>query len=167
LRRFAFLLQPGEHVRWQACPAPRAYTFRRWRLPLACLVAWLALSLCQAATRWRPELFLAWLLAGGGVLLPLLLARLRWRGEGYQVTDRRVLVRRGLWRSRLAVWPLASIVRLELQPLGGTLSNARLWFCPSGKPLTLYCLEQGEALAAALGQVSRAGGKSVDRVNLA
>jgi hypothetical protein len=55
-------------------------------------------------------------------------------------------------------WPLAAVVRLELRPLGGTLTDARLWSRQSGQSLSLYCLEQGDALADALGlmpQVAR------------
>jgi hypothetical protein len=158
-------LQPGEQIRWQACPAPRAYTFRHGRLLLICLGLWLMLALCLAAIHWRPELFRAWLPAGGVALLPPLLARLRWRGERYRVTDRRVLVRRGLWRPCMKEWPLAAVVRLELRPLGGTLTDARLWSRQSGQSLTLYCLEQGDALADALGLVPQVRGKSVDRAN--
>jgi len=100
------LLLPEESLRWQGRPAPRCWTFRNWRhslfgmllLPFSIWWQGIGLSLGREyANVWLfllplPVLLFALYLAFGH----LLLARLEWERVFFAVTDRRILVRRGV-----------------------------------------------------------------------
>jgi hypothetical protein len=138
-------------LRWEGRPAPRCYTFRRWRhaafgglLTAFCLL-WLWMGLGQvAATGWLwpallPLPFLAyalWLAAG-----QLLMARLEWPKVAYAITDRRLLVRGGLLRPIAAALPLERLSWFRLQPLGEELGSLRVHGEAGDPVLFLHCIE--------------------------
>jgi hypothetical protein len=144
-------LLPGEVLCWEGRPAPRCYTFRQWRhaafggvLTLFCAI-WLWMGLDQAAaTGWTwlvvlPLPFLAYALwlAGG----QLLAARLEWNNVAYAITDRRLLLRGGLLRTRETALPLARLTWFRMQPHGEELGSLRVHGEAGDPVLFLYCIE--------------------------
>lgn len=149
-----FVLEPGERVLWQACPAPRAYVFRRWRLSLVCLPVWLWMSfqwsrlwVAEGVFGWQAAL---WVLAGWGAVGHLLAARLSWRGERYLLTDRWLRVRKAWQGWRLQRWPLDEVETDRVVSMSGSVETVRLRSRRNGKLLTLHCLEEAGALLRAL-----------------
>lgn len=144
-------LLPGETVCWEGRPAPRCYTFRRWRHALfglfltAVCAVWAWLGVQQAAEQgwpwlaWVPLPFLgyaAWLGCG-----QLLAARLEWNRVAYAISDRRVMVRSGLLRSRFAELDLRRVTWFRLQPHGEELGSLRIHGEGGDPVLILHCIE--------------------------
>lgn len=144
-------LLPGETLCWEGRPAPRCYTFRHWRhalfgllLTLFC-AAWLWMGMTQAAaTGWRwlswvplPFLGYALWLAGG----QLLAARLEWNNVAYAITDRRLIVRRGVLRPWVETLPLERVTWFRMKPLGDELGNLRVHGETGDPVLILYSIE--------------------------
>ena len=145
------LLQPGETLCWEGRPAPRCYTFRHWRhaafggLLTAFCTVWLWLGVDQAAeTGWGwlvllplPFLGYALWLAGG----QLLAARWEWNNVAYGITDRRLLVRRGLLKPVEESLPLERLTWFRLQPHGDELGSLRIHGGDGDPVLFLHCVE--------------------------
>ncbi len=144
-------LAPGETLRWEGRPAPRCYTFRQWRHALFGLLltifcaAWTWMGVVLAAEQewswlaWIPLPFLGYALwlAGG----QLLAARLEWNRVAYAVTDRRVIVRRGLIKPRQAALELAQVTWFRLQPHGEELGTMRIHGREGDPVLVMHCIE--------------------------
>jgi hypothetical protein len=145
-------LNLGEMLRWEGRPAPRCFTFRNWRHSLFGLLLLILTSYWQVlgyrlgfdarspVLAWIP---LPFLLAAIYLSLGhLFLARLEWEKVFYAITDRRILVRRGLFRNRLEELPLAGITWFRLKLLGAELGTLRVQ--GGGDPgtfLVLHCIE--------------------------
>jgi membrane protein YdbS with pleckstrin-like domain len=144
-------LESGETLRWQGRPAPRCYTFRRWRhslfgiLFLILTVYWqivgyqLSRTFRVPALAWVPLPFLI-----AGIYLSvghLILARREWEHVFYAVTDRRVMVQQGIFRKRLVTLPLKEISYFRVTPLGENLGSVSLRAGEGGRPLEFFCLE--------------------------
>lgn len=143
-------LEPDESLRWEARPAPRCWTFRNWRHSLfgavLLLIAlwWQQLGLGlqrETGQLWWALLPLPLVLAGAWLAVGhLVVARCEWSRVAYAVTERRILLRRGLLRSRLRQLPLARLRYCTLTPLGAELAHLRLADV-DGVWLTLCCVE--------------------------
>jgi len=163
-------LADNETLLWQGRPAPRCYTFRRWKAALAGSLLFLASSL------W---LFLGYqLVAGDGhsqlllaIPLPLvvisfffgpgqlLLARWRWEKLFYAVTDRRLLVRDGLLWARFCSIPLNELTGWQQRSYGTNLASIRL-LRGEQPPQVLACLEYPQLLIDQLpGRVQQVGNR--------
>lgn len=144
-------LESGEVLRWEGRPAPRCFTFRRWRhslfgiLLLILSLYWqivgyqLSLTYRLPALAWipLPFLFAAVYLSIGH----LLFARREWEHVFFAVTDRRVLAQKGLLRRRLETLRLAEITYFRVTPLGENLGTVRIRSAEGCVPLELPCLE--------------------------
>ncbi|MGK2908002.1 MAG: PH domain-containing protein [Desulfuromonadales bacterium] len=143
-------LSAGEKICWEGRPAPRCYTFRHWRHSVFGLVFVVLCSYWQALgiemskdydliwLAWLPTpfLFLGLYLATGH----LLQARLEWDHVYYAITDRRLLIMRGLFKRRIESLELSEITYFNLLHHGEQLGTLRVH---KGKEtmLTLHCLE--------------------------
>jgi hypothetical protein len=154
------LLLPDETLQWEGRPAPRCYTFRCWRHALFGLLltvfcaAWTWLGIEQAAEQgwpwlaWMPLPFLGyalWLAVG-----QLLAARLEWARVAYAVTDRRIIVQRGLFKSELTALHLNRVTWFRLQPHGAELGTLRVHGEAGDPVLLLHCIEYPRRPAALL-----------------
>jgi len=161
------LLEADERLRWEGRPAPRCFTFRNWRhslfgcLLLVASVYWQIVGIQLGRTyhlpliAWIPLPFLvaALYLSVGH----LLLARLEWERVFYAVTDRRIVVRRGLFGQRLQDLPLEEVSFFRLHPLGEHLGTVRIHGSDERKPLTLCCIEHPRNLTGLLEEVVESG----------
>ncbi|HKJ88162.1 MAG TPA: PH domain-containing protein [Gammaproteobacteria bacterium] len=145
------ILDPGESLRWEGRPAPRCFTFRRWHhslfgaLLLILAAYWqfvgyqLSVTYRLPALAWVPVPFLVagiYFFAGH-----LFLARREWEHVFYAVTDRRLLVQRGLFRRRLETLGLKEITYFKVTPLGENLGTVRIRGGEGTAPLEVPCLE--------------------------
>lgn len=159
-------LLPGEELRWEGRPAPRCYTFRLWRhalfglfLTIVCAV-WTVLGMQQAAEQgwpwlvWIPLPFLGyalWLACG-----QLVAARLEWDKVAYAVTDRRIIVRRGLLKVRETSLLLERVTWFRLKPHGEELGSLRIHGGEGDPVLILHCIEYPRRPAMFLEEVIKA-----------
>ena len=159
-------LDCGETLHWEGSPAPRCFTFRQWRqalfgllLTVFCAV-WTWMGVEQAVEHGWPWLacvplpflgFALWLAVG-----QLLAARLEWPRVVYAVTDRRIIVRRGLVRPRQEALPLARVSWFRLSPHGEELGSLRVHGEDGDPVLMLHCIEYPRRPAALLEQAIRA-----------
>jgi len=156
-----FPLEAGETLRWQGRPAPRCYTFRNWKHSLFGVflsvpsLFWLLVGHELRANgspfwvAWLPISFVlisAWLAAGH-----LFWARLEWDKLFYAVTDRRVVIQRGIFRQQQQSLALSELTGVKVRRLGVHLATLRLegrgghWYlCCLEHPETLLALLQGE-----------------------
>jgi len=145
------VLLPGETLCWEGRPAPRCYTFRQWRHAMFGLIlsafcaVWTWLGVQQATEQgwpwlaWLPLPFLGYALWLG--IGQLLAARLEWDHVAYIITDRRLLIRRGLLRRRVAELPLERITWFRLQPFGKELGSLRVHGGTDDPVILLHCIE--------------------------
>jgi len=139
----------GEKIIWQARPAPRCFTFRRWQPALFGLLVtvmsvwWLVtgygLMSQGESTLWAlvpiPFLVIGVYLSVG----QLVLARLEWERVFYALTDRQLLVQYGLFRSRMIRFDLTTLSYQCLYPLGEQLGT---FYLEAGtRRITLSCIE--------------------------
>ncbi|MDT8441136.1 MAG: PH domain-containing protein [Desulfuromonadales bacterium] len=148
---YSFHLTEGETLRWQGKPAPRCFVFRNWRysvygvLLLIATLIWQSVCLHVARTDGLP--WLAWLplpfilLALYLTAGYLLLARLEWSQVDYAVTDRRLLVRRGLFRPRLRALDLAEVSYFRLHFHGAELGTLQVHGGGRGRGVVLAGIE--------------------------
>lgn len=150
-------LEEGETVKWEGRPAPRCFTFRNWRHSLFGLfllvitVYWqtvaielgMAYGLSYIAWIPLPVLLAALYLSLGH----LLLARLEWEKVFYALTDRRVLVLRGMRRQRLHALRLAQVTYFQLKLQAEELGTLRIHGDASSRPLIFHCLENPRGAA--------------------
>jgi Bacterial PH domain len=154
------LLAADETLRWEGRPAPRCYTFRNWRHSLfgvllffLCLY-WFSVALQLGAVYgwpWLPLVPLPLLLTGLYLGLgQLLLARLEWEHVFYAVTDRRILVRRGMGGRRRQELALEQVAWFQLRPYGEELGTLRIRGREENLHLTLACIEYPRRVTALL-----------------
>lgn len=161
-------LADGEELRWEGRPAPRCYTFRRWKealfgLVLVVMGAWWEIVGLQLA----PVYDLPWL---AWIPLPvwlfglylsvgrLTLARVEWEHLFYAVTDRRVLVHRGGRKTVVAELPLDEVTFFQLKPLGRELGSVRIFAGDRQRRLVLSCLEYPRRVTDLLEEAMRQSG---------
>jgi hypothetical protein len=152
------LLETDETLRWEGRPAPRCFVFRNWRHALfgtvflvVCLY-WQLVGIDLAAeyqTPWLAFLPLPFVLIGL-YLGPgqLVLARLEWGKVLYALSDRRLIVQRGLRGTTLRCLPVAELTYFRYQRQGDELGTLRVY--RGDERLVLYCLEHPQALLALL-----------------
>ncbi len=165
-----FLL-PGETILWTAKP-DRGLFLRKYGTVSACgmgmvviMAFWFAVSVVLAGGV-EPiihNLVFFWALPSIviGVLLiygPLVVAAREWSHTEYVLTNRRLILRRGVWSPTLSVIPLSQLPRIEAEDnrgwgnvllLGGSAlerlgENGRLEYHPSH--LTLHDLQEPAAV---------------------
>ncbi len=159
------VLDEGEVLRWQGRPAPRCYTFRNWRHSLFGLFLTLFSAYWQSTGLKMAEeyqlVFLALLptpLLLVGLYLAighLVLARLEWERVFFAVTDRRILLQKGLFRRQVRALALDDLTYMTIRPLGETLGSLRM---EGGRPenrLVFSCLEHPRIVADLLEPVIR------------
>ena len=78
----------------------------------------------------------------------LLAARLEWNRVAYAVTDQRIVLRRGLFRSHEISLPLARLTWFRLQPHGEELGTLRILGGEGDPVLVLHCIEYPRRPAA-------------------
>lgn len=149
MRRDISLVE-GETIRWEARPAPRCYTFRHWRhaifggIFLAITACWQVLGFEMAATyasAWLAWLPLPFLLIGLYLSVGhLLQARLEWPHVRYVITDRRLLVQRGLLTRRVEALSLNEMTYFRLDRQGEELGTLRV-HKGREQQLVLHCIE--------------------------
>lgn len=164
-------LAPGETLRWEGRPAPRAYVFRNWKhalfglLLLAVTVYWQVIALPlgdlyqKAWLPWIPLPFLliALYLGIGHVLL----ARLEWEKVFYALSDRRLLVQKGVWRRQLVDFPLSELTSFRVLPLGNELASIQANNRDSGRRLLFIGVEQPRQVIVLLEEALAANGYEV------
>lgn len=144
-------LAADESVLWEGRPAPRCFVFRNWRHSLFGLLL-LLLSTWWLGVGYQLGHLYDWIWLGWlplpfvllGLYLALghvLLARCEWERVFYAVTDRRVLVLRGLLRRRCESLALPEVTWLMVRSHGRELATVRV--CPGATrpPLILSCVE--------------------------
>ena len=143
-------LEEGETVRWEARPAPRCYTFRHWRhsvfglIFLAICSYWQVLGIAMADSydiRWLSWLPLPFVITGLYFFVGhLVQARLEWNNVYYAITDRRVIVQRGLARPHSSFIELSEVTYFRLHRQGEQLGTLRV-HQGREQQLVLHCLE--------------------------
>ena len=154
-----YRLTDGEVIRWQGRPAPRCYTFRHWRhslfggLFLVLSGFWEVLGLEMATAtslHWLAWLPLPFLLLGVYFSVGhLVQVRLEWNQVLYLMTDRRLLVQRGLFASTIIEMDLAAITYFSMHRHGEQLATLRVYQGQARK-VVLHCLEHPQLAAALL-----------------
>jgi len=152
-------LAEGESIRWEARPAPRCYTFRHWRhaifggIFLAITLSWQLLGFEMAES--YTTIWLAWL-PTPFVLIGLYLsvghlfqARLEWNHVRYVITDRRLLVQRGLLKPRVELMMLAEMTYFRLDRHSEELGTLRV-HKGLEQQLILHCIEYPRRATALL-----------------
>jgi len=166
-------LRSGEVVCWEARPAPRCYTFRNWRHSLFGLTilllaaAWLAVGYgldVETGTVFYslfPLLIVViglWLTIGH-----LFAARIEWDRVWYAMTNKRLLVHRGLLRQHWSSLSLSELVWFRLSLSGPELGTVLVRSGREGeRRLLLPCIEQPHRLTLLLEQVLRDNGHLAD-----
>ena len=143
-------LEVGEEILWEGRPAPRCYTFRNWRHSFFGLVLLPVCSYWQySGLDFAEEYEIFWL---AWLPLPFLLmalyltighlfqARLEWNHVYYAITDRRLLIQRGLMKRRIESLGLQDITYFSLRPHGEQLGTIHI-YKGKAKQLILHCLE--------------------------
>ena len=153
-----FELEQDESVVWEARPAPRCYTFRHWRhslfglLFLLLCLGWQVLGVEVADTyqlAWLAWLPLPFVLVGLYFSVGhLIQARLEWNNVAYAVTERRVVVRRGLVAHQESL-ALSEMTYFRLHYQGDQLGTLRI-FQGQEQRLVLHCIESPRRLTTLL-----------------
>jgi len=155
-------LDTDEHVLWQGRPAPRCYVWRNWKLALAATMLFLAASfwwmlayqlMVSEGYPWWLQLIPAPLVFLSIWFGPvkILLARMRWENIFYALTDRRMLVRDGLFNAQYDSFSLDLVTDWQQKKFSDNLVNLRL-LLKDHPPVILLCLEQPQNL---LGHLQR------------
>lgn len=156
-------LEDGEMLLWQGRPAPRCYTFRQWKLFAVGTFLFLACSswLMLAYELVKAESYPGWLLLIPAPLVllsfwfgpvRLLLARIKWEQAFYALSDKRLLVREGLFSGQVKTYPVTDIVDWKQKKFGEHLISLRLKI-QACQPVILHCLEQPQNLLGHLQRV--------------
>ena len=155
-------LEVGETLLWQGRPAPRCYTFRNWKLALAGTTLFLGCSfwmflgfqLSDSGDYFNPlvimtaPLVIASFLMGPGHLL---LSRWRWNNIYYALSDRRVIMRGGLFQVKVRSYPRETVFVWQQKCFGQHLASIRLHRGEESS-LVFDCLEYPENLTQHLPQ---------------
>lgn len=165
-------LTDGEQLLWEARPAPRCFVFRQWRQALfgavfllICLV-WQAWGVAVARAHdaaWAVWLPLPFVLIGLQFSVGrLVIARLEWPHAVFAITDRRVLVQRGLLRPRVRELLLTEMTYFNLVLQADELGTLQL-YKGEQMALVLPCVEYPRRatrfLEAAIGERGRPAGE--------
>ncbi len=144
-------LDESETIRWEGRPAPRAFTFRNWKhslvgfLLLVLALFWESVGLQLKAVYDTPLVFWApipFILVGLYLSIGhLFLARIEWEKVYYAVTDRQVLVQKGLFRRRVEQMSLADLTYFRVRPLGAELGTVQLCSGEGDRALVVSCIE--------------------------
>lgn len=166
--RWDLELDCGEGIRWEGRPAPRCYTFRNWRHSFFGLVLMPVCSFWQVSgldfAKEYETLWLAWLplpfllLAIYLTIGHLLQARLEWNHVYYAITDRRLMMQRGLLTRRIVSLELKDVTYFSMLPHGEQLGTLQI-YRGEEKRLTLHCIEHPRLLTDLL-EVTMNKGKS-------
>ncbi len=161
-------LEKDEIVRWKGRPSPRCYTFRNWRhslfgmllLPLTGYWQAIGWSLGKEySALWPMVLPFPFFLAASYLAIGhLLLSRVAWEKIFYALTDRRVLVSRGVFRRQLKFMPLEEIAGFRVKPHGRDLATVSIRGHDSSRVLGLSCLEHPRILTSLLEEVVQSNG---------
>jgi hypothetical protein len=145
-----FSLSAEEILHWQARPAPRCYTFRHWRHSLFGFVflglttGWQIFGFEMAdqyASVWFAWLPLPFLVIGLYLSVGhLLQARLEWNNVRYAITNRRLLVMRGLINPSVEAIDLTDLTYFRLERQGEELGTVRV-HKNGEQQLVLHCIE--------------------------
>jgi len=148
--RREFDLAVGEVIRWEGRPAPRCYTFRNWRHSFFGLVLMPVCSFWQVSgldfAKEYETLWLAWLplpfllMAIYLTIGHLFMARLEWNHIYYALTDRRLMMQRGLLTRHIESLELKDITYFSMLPYGEQLGTLQI-YSGQEKRLTLHCIE--------------------------
>ncbi len=144
------ILDSGEQVVWEARPAPRCFVFRQWRQALfgavfllLCLV-WLAWGGAVARAHdapWAAWLPLPFVLLGVYLSVGrLVVARLEWNNVAFAITDRHLVVRRGLLRPVAQRLALQEVTYFRLVLHAEELGNLHV-HAGDTRSLLLPCIE--------------------------
>lgn len=138
-----------ESIIWQARPAPRCFTFRRWQHALFGVLV-TAMSVWWLVTGWglveQGELSLLGVVPIPCLLIglylsvgQLIMARLEWERVFYGLTERQLLVQCGLLRSRIIAFDLNTLSYQCMYPLGEQLGS---FYLEAGtRCINLSCIE--------------------------
>jgi hypothetical protein len=150
-----------ESILWQGRPAPRCYTFRNWGLASLGLVLFLlssfwqmlGMQLVEDGHPWYLALLPVPLVIGSFLLGPgqILWARFAWERLFYCLTERRLLIRSGVWQVKVRQISLEEIESWQQRRHGEHLASIRL-VQSRGKYIILHCVEQPQYLIAHLEQ---------------
>ncbi len=153
-------LEPHERLRWQGRPAPRCFTFRRWRLSVYGILLLLlsvfvfAVSIPLGNSQgWHllPAIPFPFVLLGLYLSVGhLLLARREWEGVFFAVTDRRILAQRGAWRKRIESMRLEEARYYIYRPFGRELGSFSVHGGEPERTMSISCIEHPRALALLL-----------------
>lgn len=148
------VIAQDESIVWQARPAPRCFTFRRWKQALfgalitVMSVWWLVTGwelIVQGEHRLWAMVPVPFLLLGGYLTVgQLVVARLEWERVFYAMTERQLLVQCGVFRSRLIAFDLTTLSYQCLYPLGEQLGT--LYVEAGTRHITLNCIEYPQEL---------------------
>lgn len=154
-------IHADERLVWQGRPAPRCFTFRRWRQALFGLLLLLMCSWWQYAgwQMWHQGAGVLWCVVPLPFLLlsaflccgQFVLARLEWERVFYALTSQQVLVQCGVWRRRIISLPLAQMSYQCLYPLGDHLGD--IYLEAGSRRLTLRCVEYPQQPYALLKEI--------------
>lgn len=162
------LLEADERICWEGRPAPRCYTFRNWKhslfgVLLTLFAAWWQVVGIQLSEvyglyllTWLPVPF--WLLGIYLAIGHLLLARLEWERVAYAVTDRRLLVRRGIRGRRVDVLPLTEVGYFRLHLFAPELGAVQVHSRRGGTMVRIQCIEYPRRLTSLLEDAMRGSG---------
>ncbi|PLX71896.1 MAG: hypothetical protein C0614_14215 [Desulfuromonas sp.] len=146
-----FEIADHEILHWQGKPMPRCFVFRNWKHSVFGLLFLLLCSYWQyLAVQMATEYAITWL-----ALLPLpfvligfylgighhLLARLEWNRVQYAVTDRRLLVSRGLFKVKLSELSIDAVRYFRLDYQGRELGTVKVFGSELDSRLVLHCIE--------------------------
>ncbi len=158
--RWTQIFDVDETLCWEGRPAPRCYVFRNWLHSLFGLVLLLVTAFWQKSgiemaaeyqsiwMAWLPLPFLliALYLTFGHIVL----SRFEWNRVYYAVTDRRLLIQRGLFKLRVMAMDLDDITYFRLQPHGEKLGTFRVYSAGEARTLSLLCVEYPQKVVALL-----------------
>jgi len=149
-------LEDNENITWQGRPAPRCFTFRNWMHSLFGIVLtigsgfWLWYGIQLNGAQGKIVLILLplpFLIAGLYLAIGhLLLARLEWDHVFYALTDRRLIVQKGIGGKRVESLPLADLLGFQLRPIGEQLGTVAVRVREREKALLICCIEYPKQL---------------------
>jgi hypothetical protein len=149
--RWKNILELDEPLCWEGRPAPRCYVFRNWihsffGLVLLLVTAFWQESGIEMAAEYQ-SIWLAWLplpfllLALYLTFGHIILSRFEWNRVYYAVTDRRLLIQRGLFQLRVISVALEDVTYFRLQPHGKALGSFKIYSQGEARSLSFLCVE--------------------------
>lgn len=172
-RDWQWPLEDGETLLWQGRPAPRCYIFRNWKLALAgtllffassfwMMLAWQLVE-SDGSPWWLPLIPAPLVVISFYGPVSLLMARIRWERVFYALTEKRLLIRDGLFTVQIKPFHLTDLVNWQHKRYGAQLISLRLR-CRNQKTVVLHCLEQPQNLLRHLAGMVQKPGKQGESV---